>query len=290
MLKKLAKRVYCMPHYSETDRPTLGLICGDTFSLIVDSGNSPTHARDFLNIVEKMDISPIKFVVITHWHWDHIFGIKTMGLLTISHNETKKKIDYMKTLKWDDVSIDERVDTGEEIEFCRDMIKREMPTRDDLKLKAPDLTFNNKIEIDLGGITCVVEHVGGVHAHDSAIIYIPDEKVMFLGDCIYQDFYSGEWSYDKDKLAILLDKIKKYEVSYYVTGHQDPKTSEEMWDFFYDLTSIGEIVGEEVILDKAVTRFNEVRKIMPNEEQLEYIQNFINGNHKKRGINQTNQG
>ena len=60
--------------------------------------------------------------------------------------------------------LDERVATGEEIEFCNEMIKREMPTRDHLELKSPDVTFTNKIEIDLGGITCVVEHVGGVHA------------------------------------------------------------------------------------------------------------------------------
>lgn len=283
MLKKLANRVYYMPHYSETDRPTLGLICGDTFSLIVDSGNSPAHASDFLNEVEKMDIAPVKLLVITHWHWDHIFGIHTMELLTLSYEETKKKINDLKTLKWDDNSLDSRVETGEEIEFCRDMIKREMPTRDHLKLKAPDLTFNNKIEVDLGGISCVVEHVGGVHAQDSCIIYVPEEKVMFLGDCIYQDFYSGAWSYDQNELTILLDKIKKYEVNYYVTGHQDPKTHAEMWTFLDELTRIGEIVGKEIALEKAVTRFNEVRKTVPNEEQLEYIENFVNGNQKKKG-------
>ena len=61
---------------------------------------------------------------------------------------------------------------------------------------------------------------------------------MFLGDCIYQDFYSGEWSYDRNELNILLDKIKKYDMNYYVTGHQDPKTREEMWSFFNDLTNI----------------------------------------------------
>lgn len=283
MLKKLASRVYYMPHYSETDRPTLGLICGDTFSLIVDSGNSPAHASDFLNEVEKMDIAPVQLLVITHWHWDHIFGIHTMGLLTLSYEETKKKINDLKTLEWDDTSLDSRVETGEEIEFCRDMIKREMPTRDHLKLKAPDLTFNNKIEVDLGGISCVVEHVGGVHAQDSCIIYVPEEKVMFLGDCIYQDFYSGAWSYDQNELTILLDKIKKYEVNYYVTGHQDPKTHAEMWTFLDELTRIGEIVGKEIALEKAVTRFNEVRKAVPNEEQLEYIENFVNGNQKKKG-------
>ncbi|MFJ7728655.1 MBL fold metallo-hydrolase [Neobacillus sp. NPDC097160] len=281
MLKKLANRVYYMPHYADTDRPALGLICGDAFSVIVDSGNSPAHARDFLDLVEKMDIPPVKFVVITHWHWDHIFGMKTMNLLTISHEETKKKLDYLKTLKWDDAALDARVESGEEIEFCRDMIKLEMPKRDRLELKLPDLTFTNEIEMDLGGVTCVVEHVGGVHAKDSSIIYIPDEKVMFLGDCIYQDFYSGEWSYDQNELLILVDKIKKYDVNTYVTGHQDPKNREEMWNFFDELTSIGEIVGNEVLLEKAVARFKEVRKTVPNEEQLEYIQNFVSGNQKK---------
>ncbi|WP_343206548.1 MBL fold metallo-hydrolase [Bacillus sp. B15-48] len=281
MLKKLASRVYYLPHYSETDRPALGLICGDSYSLIVDSGNSPSHATDFLNLVEKMDISPVKFVVLTHWHWDHIFGMKTMDLLTISHEETKKKLEYLKTLKWDDASLDARVATGEEIEFCRDMIKREMPSRDHLDLTVPNISFNDKMEMDLGGVTCVIEHVGGEHAQDSSIIYIPDEKVLFLGDCLYQDFYSGEWSYDLNELILLLDKIKKYDVKSYVLGHQDPKTHDEMWTFLNELTRIGEIVGEEVSLDNAVTRFNEQQKTKPNEEQLEFIQNFINGNQKK---------
>lgn len=281
MLKKLSNRVHYMPHYSETDRPALGLICGDNFSVIVDAGNSPAHAKDFLNLVEKMDIAPVKFVVITHWHWDHIFGIKTMDLLTISHEETKKKIDYLKTLNWDDASLDARVETGEEIEFCSDMIKREMPTREHLELQLPDITFDHKVEMDLGGVTCVVEHVGGVHAHDSSIIYIPYEKIMFLADCVYQDFYSGEWSYNLDELHKLLEKIKKYDTNWYVLGHQDPKTHAEMWNFFEDLTSIGEIVDQETSLEKAVSKFTDVRKTNPTEDQLEFIQNFINGNLKK---------
>ena len=75
--------------------------------------------------------------------------------------------------------------------------------------------------------------------------------------------------------------MKKYDVVIYVTGHQSPKTREEMWRFFDDLTSIREIVDKEVSLDKAVTTFTEVRKENPNEEQLEYIQNFVSGNRKK---------
>ena len=281
MLKKLTNRVHYMPYYSETDRPALGLIAGDRYSLVVDSGNSPAHASEFIALVDKMDIPKMKLLAITHWHWDHIFGMKTMDLLTISHEETKKKIEYLKTLKWDDTSLDKRVETGEEIEFCSEMIKREMPTRESLELKMPDITFDHKIKIDLGSITCVVEHVGGVHAGDSAIIYIPEEKVMFLGDCIYQDFYSGDWSYDLYEFNILVNKIKKYDVNYYVTGHQDPKTNEEMDSFFEELIGIGEMVGKEVTFDKAVTKFKEAQKTSPTEDQLEFIQNFVSGNQKK---------
>ncbi|WP_053362348.1 MBL fold metallo-hydrolase [Bacillus sp. FJAT-27251] len=281
MMKKLADRVYYMPHYSETDRPALGLICGDDFSVIVDSGNSPAHASDFLGLVKKVDVPPVKFVLITHWHWDHIFGMDTMDLLTISHEDTKKKLQYLKTLKWDDASLDARVETGEEIEFCRDMIKREMPTREHLQLKVPEITFTDKMELDLGGVTCVADHVGGVHAQDSSIIYVREAKVMFVADCLYQDFYSGEWSYDLEELNTLLAKIKKYDTEWYVLGHQDPKTHEEMWSFLDDITSIGEIVGQEISLEKATARFKEVRSTDPSEDQLEFIQNFVNGNQKK---------
>lgn len=283
MLKKLAERVYYMPHYSETDRPALGFISGDNISLIVDAGNSPAHANDFLNLVQEVDHSQQKFVAITHWHWDHIFGIETMGLPTISHEETKKVIDHLKTLEWDDASLDARVESGEEIEFCRDMIKREMPTRDHLVLKSPNITFSDKMEIDLGGITCIIDHVGGEHAKDSSIVYVPEEKIMFLADCLYQDFYSGDWSYDLHQFKTLVEKIKQYEVNTYVLGHQDPHSPEELWKFLDEIISIGEIVGDEMDLEEAITKFTDVRKSNPTEEQREFIENFINGNQKRIG-------
>ncbi|WP_375345892.1 MBL fold metallo-hydrolase [Priestia megaterium] len=132
MLKKLTDHVYYFPHSEETDRPVLGLICGEKYSFIVDAGNSPAHASLFLEEVEKMGVPPIKGVAITHWHWDHTFGIHAMNKYTISHHLTKKKLAYLKTLRWDDDALDKRVQEGEEIEFCRDMIKKEMPCRDTL--------------------------------------------------------------------------------------------------------------------------------------------------------------
>ena len=42
--------------------------------------------------VKRKNVSNPDFVALTHWHWDHIFGLSVLqNALTISHAETKKK-------------------------------------------------------------------------------------------------------------------------------------------------------------------------------------------------------
>ena len=38
----------------------------------------------------------------------------------------------------------------------------------------------------------IIENIKGDHSEDSSIVYIPDEEIMFLGDSICEDIYSGE--------------------------------------------------------------------------------------------------
>lgn len=77
--------------------------------------------------------------------------------------------------------------TREEIEFCRDMIKREMPERKNFLLKSPTLSFSNKKEVNFGNLTCITERIVGVYATDTSIVYIAEKKVMFLieGRCVF---------------------------------------------------------------------------------------------------------
>ena len=58
-----------------------------------------------------------------------------------------------------------------------------------IKIIPPNLTFQNQLELDLGEVTCVLKHVGGDHAHDSVVMYMKEEKILFLGDCIYADIF-----------------------------------------------------------------------------------------------------
>lgn len=285
MLKKLTNRIYYMPNNRKTDRPVLGLICGDKYSLVVDSGNSPAHANDFFTDVCKLDISPVKFLVLTHWHWDHVFGIETMNLTTICHYKTKENLNKMRQLSWDDLSLDERVKKGEEIEFCSEMIKLEMPSRNNFKPANADISFKESLEIDLGGINCIIENIGGCHSEDSSLIYIPEEKTMFLGDSICEDIYSGEWSYERTKLISMVEKIKKYETINYVTSHNEPESKEEIWSLLNDLIKIGNFVGNDCSKDKVIDRYIKLYNKVPNQDEIYYINSFVNGNKKNVSSN-----
>ena len=83
MLKKLTDRVYYMENKESGDRPALGLVIGNKYSLIIDGGNSKAHAESFLKEAKKLATSEIKYLVITHWHWDHIVGASYMNLINI---------------------------------------------------------------------------------------------------------------------------------------------------------------------------------------------------------------
>lgn len=281
MLKKITDRVYYKEQVNETDRPALGLVVGDRCSLVVDAGNSPAHAREFLAEAEAVATSPLKYVILTHWHWDHIFGTETMGLLTISHEQTKEQLEHLKTLSWSDEALDARVESGEEIAFCRDMMKKEMPDRSGLIIKSPDTTFYDRLEIDLGGVTVVLEHIGGDHAQDSVVVFVKEEKVLFLGDCTSVDLYSGDWSYDRDKVESLLARLSTYDADVFLHSHHYPESKEEIWTSLELIRNAGEAAGDAKSIEEAVSRFETMYEATPDDETFELMGYFVNGNKKK---------
>jgi len=153
------------------------VIAGKSGTLIVDAGNSPAHARLLLRGLAELDLPKPKYLALTHGHWDHVFGASIYHVPVIANRETQLIIDKMAKYDWSDEALDRRVDEGLEIEFCRDMIKAEMPCRDDLVIKPPDMIFNSPTNIDLGETSCQFIPIGGDHSSDSSIVYIPDDRL-----------------------------------------------------------------------------------------------------------------
>lgn len=222
ILQQFSEHIYWLPPDERTDRPVLGLIVGQTGSLVVDAGNSPAHANLLLRQASALNLPPIRFVVLTHWHWDHLFGTAVYHCPIIAHSETKRVASQMAAWDWSDEALDQRVRDGIEIEFCRDMIKAELPDRRNLVIRPPDVTFSTEMAVDLGGITCRILHVGGDHADDSTIVHVPEEKFVFLSDCVYPSIYTNPRQYTVEKIGPLFETILNLDAEHFMFGHEMP--------------------------------------------------------------------
>jgi glyoxylase-like metal-dependent hydrolase (beta-lactamase superfamily II) len=276
---RISEHVYLLDPEAITDRPSLGVIVGKQSTLVVDAGNSPAHVNILVNELEKQCISKLDYVVLTHWHWDHVFGSSAFEAPIFAQEETTRKIREMINLDWSDEALDARVEIGEEIEFCRDMIKAEWPNRNDLIIKSPDVSFVDQLEFDLGDVRCQVRHVGGDHASDSSIIYIPEDRVMFLGDALYGDLHHGPENYTANKIYPLIDGIMRFKADYYVWSHDaEPMLQKDMLDFIRLLKKVGSLVQQaganrELLLSS-------VKEILGQEltnEHLDIADKFLSG-------------
>ncbi|HAG43674.1 MAG TPA: MBL fold metallo-hydrolase, partial [Clostridium sp.] len=50
-LTKVTERIYFLENDKEADRPLIGYIKGDKYSLMVDAGNSKNHVKKFNNSI-----------------------------------------------------------------------------------------------------------------------------------------------------------------------------------------------------------------------------------------------
>ncbi|MER2122143.1 MAG: MBL fold metallo-hydrolase [Solibacillus sp.] len=276
---KLGKSFWYITPVSSTDRPILGMVVGSKKTLMIDAGNSEEHVNYFLEELNKRGISNPDLVVVTHWHWDHIFGLSALSdAVSIASKETKSEMEKLIPFSWSNEAINARVKEGVEIEFCAKAIKEEYKNHRSIKITLPDITIENRAEIDLGGVTCIVQHVGGDHAADSVIVYIKEEKILFLGDCIYPRLYAEKVHYTISETLRVLDLLDTFDAEIYIPSHQQPISKE---DFDLEVAMLRTIAKytEDCNGDqkKIVKKYGDYVKRELTEEELETISHFVDG-------------
>jgi glyoxylase-like metal-dependent hydrolase (beta-lactamase superfamily II) len=251
----------------------------------MDAGNSAAHAALFLRELAAYNLPQIDLLALTHHHWDHIFGMRQMNLPAVAHIETKRQMENMLDWKWTDEALAERVAQGAASQFCADNIKKELADARDIAISLPTIVFEEKLEIDLGGVTCLIEHVGGDHAPDSCVLYVKEEKVLFLGDCLGPA--TPNRYYTRQQVLPLLAQLKNYDADVVVPSHWRPLSRNEMQTELFEYRSLLESTWEHAGNKEAIT--HEIaakwgRELNPSD--LPFIDHFIAGYHLENNRNE----
>jgi len=246
VFQKITNHIHMRKFQHHTDRPNIGYIRGERGVLLFDAGNSGGNVEQLKRELNDAGLPLPNYLALSHWHWDHSYGAAFWGCPIIAGRETDAWLRRMHQWTWDDEAMARRVETGEDIAFCCDMIRREYPDRSMIQVVPADLVFDGRLTIDLGGVTAELIHCRGPHSSDSVLCYVPEDRFVFLGDSNCKDLYGLSWNcdievegsfsaatealaYDPEKVRDYLALLESLDFTHCVSGHSEIKTREHQF-------------------------------------------------------------
>ncbi|WP_076420291.1 MBL fold metallo-hydrolase [Colwellia sp. UCD-KL20] len=204
-LEVLADGVYALT--AEGD-PNVGAIEAEDFIIAFEARATPKAANDWLEMLRKHTNKPVKYLVLSHYHAVRVLGASAFGAESIiAHDNTK-------------VLIDERGEQDWASEFGR-MPRLFREPEGIPGLTQVDMTFNDKLEIPLGGDrgSLVLEYCGRGHTAGDIVAWLPKQKILFAGDLVEAAaaLYTGD-AFHFDWAKETLNKVKSYRAETLVGG------------------------------------------------------------------------
>lgn len=218
---KVTDRIYFFSGEQETDRPFLYYIKGSDYSVAIDAGQSKEHVEQFYSAIQKEGFSIPKYTIITHWHWDHSFGLPYIQGESISSQLTRQQLEVVSNWKWTKKDMEQRVKDGTDIEFVNECIQKVYSDLSMIKIVTTDIIVNDNMKLDLGDIQLELYARDSIHSRDALLAYIPQEKAIFVGDADCEDLYNGG-VVKFSRLKAYREFVNEFEIERYFLGHDFP--------------------------------------------------------------------
>jgi len=167
--------------------------------LVVDSRHDDASADELITTVRGLTDLPVKYLVNTHWHGDHVQGnarfravfpdVRLIGGTTA--------VEDMRTLG--QRRLDEQVARG--------------AAPEGLQLVPPEITVEHELRLDDAEPAVEIVKVGPAHTRGDVVVVVPDREVIAIGDLIEDGFpWFGDgspagWADALDRVAGMLDSM-----------------------------------------------------------------------------------
>ena len=188
--------------------PNVGAIEAEDFIIAFEARATPKAANDWLAELRELTQKPVRYLVLSHYHAVRVLGASAFNADSIIAHENTK------------VLIDERGKEDWASEYGR-MPRLFREPEGIPGLTHPDILFNDKLEIPLGGDrgSLILEHCGGGHTAGDICAWIPKQKILFAGDLVESAaaLYTGD-AFHFEWASKTLDKVKAYEAEILIGG------------------------------------------------------------------------
>src|SRR4051812_11716715 len=214
-------------------------IVGDRDVLVVDTGTSPAAARAFIEDVKLLTPKPIRYVVNTHFHYDHTDGNQVYAGKAdiIAHEYVKQAIQTLNVLQREPFKTSQLTNVPNRIETLKKQIadakdattkanlERQLKVAQEgweqlkeIKPTPPNVTYSKKKVLDLGGREVQLLFLGRGHTNGDTVVFLPKEKIVATGDLMESTIaYMGDAQFDE--WVATLEALRKIDWTLDLPGH-----------------------------------------------------------------------
>lgn len=155
---KLAEGIYML----EGAGGNIGVSVGEDGVIVIDDQYAPLTPK-IQEAISKLSSKPVKFVINTHWHGDHVGGNENMaaaGAVIIAQENVRKRMSSEQFIS---------------------LMNRKVPPSPAKAL--PVVTFTSDITLHFNGEDIHVMHADPTHTDGDSVVVFPKAKVIHMGDC-----------------------------------------------------------------------------------------------------------
>ena len=213
---EVAPGLYFQYHHQESNN---AFLVTEEGVLVIDARQHPKRAEELLATIRQVTDRPIKWVVNTHAHGDHYFGnkvFKAEGATFIAHRDTAGMM---------------KKHYGLEMKRRMGYFKQRGFDPDDVELVKPEITFDSRLTLTLGGRTVELLYFGAGQNPGDTFVFFPAERVIFAGGPFSKKSWPNpSFTPSMKKWVELLRKIAAMDADIYLGGHGDIGTKKDVLD------------------------------------------------------------
>jgi glyoxylase-like metal-dependent hydrolase (beta-lactamase superfamily II) len=174
--------------------------------VVIDALGSPALANRLIAEIAKVTTKPITNIIVTHYHADHIYGLqvfKARGARITAH---RAALAYL---------------NSETARLRLEVSRQELAPWVDAEthLMEADEWIDGDRELVVGGVRLQIKPVGPSHTPEDLTVYMPSEKVLFVGDLVFRSRIPYVGQADSRQWIIALDQLLAFDTMAIVPGH-----------------------------------------------------------------------
>ena len=214
------------------------IIESDGGVIVVDTHSKPSAARVIIERIRTMTSKPVRYVINTHFHWDHWHGNEAYPAAypdaeIVTNQITREAMrlkglkriqDHIRQVPAEIANLEQELgraaNSGEREKLTEQLrlAKGYLAEVSALKPALPTVTFEDTMRIYRRDRELQLMHLGKAHTEGDVFIYLPKEKIVITGDALIAwtpymgDGYPESW-------AATLDRLAQLDFTHMIMGH-----------------------------------------------------------------------